>query len=112
MTLNPRQFGYHGTQADLQPGDVIEPGHERNWSLSSKSHVYYEAPVLPNDLRPSEQNEYRQYGVARLAQENAAGWGPNVYRVKVLGRSSADQAVGGGAARVAPRLKVMGRVHR
>lgn len=38
--LSPVQF-YHGTHAQLSPGDYIEPGHPGNFDASSPEHVYF-----------------------------------------------------------------------
>ncbi len=31
---------YHGTRADLKPGDLIQPGHDSNFGKTKSSHVY------------------------------------------------------------------------
>lgn len=37
---------YHGTRADLQPGDLIEPGYQSNFGSRNKAnHVYLSATV-------------------------------------------------------------------
>ncbi|HEY5889409.1 MAG TPA: NAD(+)--rifampin ADP-ribosyltransferase [Acidimicrobiia bacterium] len=37
---------YHGTTADLKPGDVIEPGYNSNYGSRRKAnHVYFTATV-------------------------------------------------------------------
>jgi rifampin ADP-ribosylating transferase len=37
---------YHGTRADLKPGDLIEPGYRSNYgSRNDANHVYFTATV-------------------------------------------------------------------
>jgi Rifampin ADP-ribosyl transferase len=38
--MNKTQF-FHGTRADLKPGDLIEPGHGKNWDASHSTKVYF-----------------------------------------------------------------------
>ena len=41
-----RERYYHGTRADLQPGDLIEPGYRSNYGTQKKSnHVYLTATL-------------------------------------------------------------------
>ena len=41
----PRPF-YHGTRADLSPGDLIEPGHSSNYGARKRgSWVYFSATL-------------------------------------------------------------------
>lgn len=108
------QFGYHGTSASLKKGDIIEPGGgATTWEgQSSFQHSYYESPVVPDDVPASEYGNPR-----RMARDMASGWAassvdrtggtPNVYFVKALGEHAADPNVGGGAARMAPKLEVI-----
>ncbi|MCC7088512.1 MAG: NAD(+)--rifampin ADP-ribosyltransferase [Chloroflexi bacterium] len=37
---NPRRF-YHGTRADLRPGDLIQPGHSSNYTERKSPWVYF-----------------------------------------------------------------------
>ena len=115
-SLNMEEFGYHGTSASLNKGDLIEPGGGAQvWSrLSSGSHAYYESPTVPSDVPAAEYGNPR-----RMARDMASGWAasaaessggsPHVYFVKALGGHESDPNVGGGAARRAPRLEVMRR---
>lgn len=38
--INPRRF-YHGTRADLKPGDVIQPGSASNYTERRSPWVYF-----------------------------------------------------------------------
>lgn len=45
MTEDPRPL-YHGTRADLKPGDLIAPGHMTNYGTGRKAnHVYLSATL-------------------------------------------------------------------
>lgn len=48
------QHFYHGTKADLKPGDLIEPGYNSNYDTRKKASYVYLAATL-----------------------NAATWGPS-----------------------------------
>jgi hypothetical protein len=37
--LSPQRF-YHGTKADLKPGDLIEPGHSPNFGKRERTTTY------------------------------------------------------------------------
>lgn len=42
---SPERY-YHGTRADLKPGDLIEPGYRSNYgSRRQSNHVYFSATV-------------------------------------------------------------------
>ena len=70
---------FHGTRADLRPGDLLTPGRRSNYGSGRQSkHIYLTASV----------------GGAPLAAELARGDGPGrVYRVEPLGRIEDDPNV-------------------
>jgi hypothetical protein len=73
--LSSQQF-YHGTRADLKPGDVIEPGHSSNFGMQNKSAYVYLTSSLDT---------------AAWGAELAVGEGPcRVYTVEPTGRIMAD----------------------
>jgi hypothetical protein len=43
--LNPQRF-YHGTKADLKPGDLIEPGYNSNYGERKKAAYVYLTATL------------------------------------------------------------------
>ena len=43
--LNSQRF-YHGTKADLKPGDLIEPGHNSNYGKNKKAAYVYLTATL------------------------------------------------------------------
>lgn len=43
--LSSQRF-YHGTKADLKPGDMIEPGHESNYGKRKKGTYVYLTATL------------------------------------------------------------------
>ena len=68
---------YHGTRADLKPGDLIEPGHTANFGDAGRvaNHVYMA----------------RTLDAAKWGAELAAGDGPErIYLVEPLGRIEDD----------------------
>ncbi|MFO7632669.1 MAG: NAD(+)--rifampin ADP-ribosyltransferase [Caldilinea sp.] len=42
--LNSQRF-YHGTKADLKPGDLIEPGYNSNYGKKKAAYVYLTATL-------------------------------------------------------------------
>ena len=40
LGTNPRRF-YHGTRADLKPGDLIQPGYSSNYTVRRSPWVYF-----------------------------------------------------------------------
>jgi hypothetical protein len=38
--LNPQQF-YHGTNAQLRPGDALKPNHRQHLEDSAEGHIYF-----------------------------------------------------------------------
>ena len=76
--VDPGPF-FHGTRADLRPGDLLTPGYSSNYgSRRRANHIY---------LTASENG-------APLAAELARGDGsPRVYRVEPLGRIEDDPNV-------------------
>lgn len=70
---------FHGTKADLQPGDLLSPGWQSNYGSGRQAkHIY---------LTASREG-------APLAAELARGHGPGrVYRVEPVGRISDDPNV-------------------
>jgi catechol 2,3-dioxygenase-like lactoylglutathione lyase family enzyme len=68
---------YHGTRADLRPGDLIEPGHAANFGATPRSanHVYFA----------------RTLDAAIWGAELAAGEGPGrIYIVEPTGEIESD----------------------
>jgi len=64
---------YHGTRADLKPGDLIEPGYNSNYGKRTKaSYVYVtrtlDAAILGSELAPVQvsQNLRRAHRPDRL----------------------------------------------
>jgi len=46
VTVDPAQPLYHGTRADLKPGDLIAPGYMTNYGTGRKAnHVYLSATL-------------------------------------------------------------------
>jgi Rifampin ADP-ribosyl transferase len=43
--LSPERF-YHGTKADLKPGDLIEPGYSSNFGTRKKANFVYLTATL------------------------------------------------------------------
>jgi hypothetical protein len=43
--MMPQQF-YHGTKADLKPGDLIEPGYNSNYGRRKKANYVYLTATL------------------------------------------------------------------
>ena len=43
--LDPGPF-YHGTKADLKPGDLLEPGHSSNYGEKKKANYVYLTATL------------------------------------------------------------------
>ena len=52
--LNSVKF-YHGTKADLKPGDLIEPGFNSNYSNGKKASYIYLTATLAKTLRRTIQ---------------------------------------------------------
>ena len=68
--LNSQQF-YHGTKADLERGDVIEPGYNSNYGRRKKAAYVYLTATLD---------------AATWGAELALGEGPGrIYKVKPTG---------------------------
>ncbi|MGE5473921.1 MAG: NAD(+)--rifampin ADP-ribosyltransferase [Ignavibacteriales bacterium] len=44
-SLDPGPF-YHGTKADLKPGDLLEPGHSSNYGERKKANYIYLTATL------------------------------------------------------------------
>jgi hypothetical protein len=73
--LRSQQF-YHGTRADLKPGDLIEPGRSSNFATQNKSVYVYLTSSLDT---------------AAWGAELAAGEGAcRIYEVEPTGRIMAD----------------------
>jgi hypothetical protein len=73
--LRSQQY-YHGTRADLKPGDLIEPGRSSNFGTQNKSAYVYLTSSLDT---------------AAWGAELAAGEGTcRIYTVKPTGRILAD----------------------
>ena len=72
MTEQPRQeVFYHGTRADLKPGDLIEPGYNSNYGQRTKANFVYFTASLD---------------AATWGAELAAGEGPGrIYTVEPTG---------------------------
>lgn len=90
--LSPRQF-YHGTTADLKPGDHIEAGHGRTSHMSIKGHNYF---------TPS-------YYLAATSARNAGG--RRVYKVEPTGEYGKDPGTYEGFRSKHP-LRVTGEAKR
>ena len=43
--LNPQRF-YHGTKADLKPGDLVGPGYTSNYGQRKRAHFVYLTATL------------------------------------------------------------------
>lgn len=89
---------YHGTSAVLNPGDVIEPGHEANFDSSTPGHVYF-----------TDEGRYgAAVGFAKRAARKTGGQ-PRVYRVEPLGEYEKDPdfAVSGGSYRTKHPMRVI-----
>jgi rifampin ADP-ribosylating transferase len=41
----PGQIFYHGTKADLKPGDLLAPGFGSNFAERALSHIYFSATL-------------------------------------------------------------------
>ncbi|MFA4965238.1 MAG: NAD(+)--rifampin ADP-ribosyltransferase [Thermoleophilia bacterium] len=68
--LSPQRF-YHGTRADLEPGDLIEPGYTSNFGKRKKATYVYLTGTLD---------------AATWGAELALGEGPGrIYRVEPTG---------------------------
>ncbi len=68
--LDPGPF-YHGTNAELSPGELLEPGHNSNFGRGQKANFIYLAGTLD---------------AATWGAELAAGEGPgHIYRVEPTG---------------------------
>jgi len=62
---------YHGTKADLKPGDLLEPGHSSNYGEGKKANYVYLTATLD---------------AATWGAELAVGEGPGrIYRVEPTG---------------------------
>ena len=48
--VSARRF-YHGTKADLKPGDLIEPGYGSNFSDRKAGYVYLTATLAACSVR-------------------------------------------------------------
>ena len=72
----PGEIDYHGTRADLEPGDLIEPGYRSNYGTRKKAnHVYLTATL----------------DAATWVAELAAGDGPGrIYIVEPTGSIADD----------------------
>lgn len=95
---SPDGPAYHGTTAELKPGDLITPGHGANFDWSSPEHVYF--------------TDEAHYGEAvRQAKHTARrrGGTPHVYQVEPVGGvdKDPDYAISGGSYR-AGQLRVIG----
>lgn len=91
--LNPQQF-YHGTAAELKPGEMVTPGHESDWYQRSSS------VFATDDL--SIARTYAGYAA------DASGRDPHVYAVEPTGTMHKDPGGGQGAVRSKHPLKVLG----
>lgn len=91
-------LAFHGTSAELKPGDLITPGHEKNTDVTSAGHVYFASE--------------RHYGAAVQSAHRAVkrrGGAPHVYQVEPTGDAEADPdfAVSGGSFRSRSPLRVV-----
>jgi Rifampin ADP-ribosyl transferase len=78
MPSEVKDFGpfYHGTKADLQPGDLLEPGYGSNFGERRKANYIYLTATLD---------------AAIWGAELAVGGGPGrIFRVKPTGRYEDD----------------------
>lgn len=67
----PNEVLYHGTRADLKPGDLIEPGYNSNYGKRKKANYVYLTATLD---------------AATWGAELAAGEGPGrIYTVEPTG---------------------------
>lgn len=92
------EAAYHGTSAELKPGDLIEPGHEANFDVSKPGHVYF-------------TDESRYGSAVNYAKHTARtrGGQPHVYKVEPTGdvERDPDFAVSGGSYRTKHPLRVV-----
>lgn len=83
METEPRPFGvdddgpfFHGTKADLEVGDLLEPGHDSNFGTRPKANYVYLTATLDG---------------ATWGAELAVGEGPGrIYRVEPTGTLEDD----------------------
>jgi rifampin ADP-ribosylating transferase len=67
---------YHGTKADLKPGDLVEPGHRSNFGEGAKANYVYLTATLD---------------AATWGAELGVGEGPGrIYQVQPTGRIEDD----------------------
>jgi hypothetical protein len=97
--LSGPQF-FHGTSAELQPGDYLSPrGANESGRIedeSSRRHVYFTA------------DPYHAYGYALRAQQQRGG-NANVYQVQPTGKTEADPMDENDSGRTRARLRVIGK---
>jgi len=75
-------YYYHGTNRDLKPGDMIEPGHEQVWEGSSPHHVY---------MTPDHDLAHMYAETAAAMKEHGS---PRVYTVEPTGPHEDDPEFG------------------
>lgn len=75
--LNPEQF-FHGTHAELSPGEMIEPGHRVNFAMTPEAY-----PNPGKDVFFTTSAWHAQ-GYANRAAAQRGGYG-HTYRVEPTG---------------------------
>jgi hypothetical protein len=95
--LSPPQF-YHGTNAELSPGDVVSPGHKATFGKEPMTHVY----------ATTHLEAAKAYGMSR---KRLHGGESHVYSVSAEGAEPDPEgkSAGKGAHR-ATSLTVLGEV--
>jgi rifampin ADP-ribosyltransferase len=92
--MNPQQF-FHGSRADLNVGDMIEPGMPGNWAASSRQHVYF------------TPDEKVAHGFARrIGKTYGEDDPPHVYTVEPTGKYTNDRDYEGPAFKSKSPLRV------
>jgi hypothetical protein len=98
--ISAPQF-YHGSQAKLSVGAMIEPGHESRWHASSREHVYFSGSknVAAGFARRQSPSEW--------SNELSPG---HVYSVEPTGPHTNDRDYEGDARKSKHPLRVTGEV--
>jgi len=73
--MNPDTPLYHGTRADLQPGDLIAPGYSSNYGNRLKANFVYLSATLEAAIwGPSLPPVRALPSLRRTTTERIGGW--------------------------------------